>query len=107
VSLFDLASVVWQPFRPGVAIRRLFGDGTRGASAALLKYEPGASIPRHRHEGTEVIVVLRGSQTDEQGTITAGDLRVNQPHSTHDVRSDKGCIVLVVWERPVSFESNE
>lgn len=104
MNLLELASVAWQPFHPGVDIWRIFGDGVHGASAALLKYRPGANIPRHRHEGVEIIVVLRGSQTDEQGTIAAGELRVNHPNTGHSVRSDDGCLVLVVWEQPVVFE---
>jgi len=104
VNLHKLASLDWQPLHPGVAIWRIFGDGVRGASAALLKYDPGASIPRHRHQGAEIIVVLRGSQTDQEGTIVAGELRVNRSNTSHGVRSDEGCIVLIVWERPVVFD---
>jgi hypothetical protein len=63
-----------------------------------------APSPRHRHEDAEIIVVLRGSQTDQEGTIVAGELRVNRSNTSHGVRSDEGCIVLIVWERPVVFE---
>ena len=35
----------WEPFRPGVDIYRLYGDGQEGAAAALLRYQPGASVP--------------------------------------------------------------
>ena len=90
-----------------MAICRIFGDGVRGASAALLKYEPGARIPGHRHEGVEIVVVLQGSQTDEKGTISAGELRINHPNTNHTVRSDDGCLVLVVWEHPVVFEGGD
>jgi anti-sigma factor ChrR (cupin superfamily) len=107
VSPLALLSLAWQPFHPGVTIWRIFGGGTRGASAALLKYAPGAHIPPHRHEGVEIVVVLKGSQTDEEGTISAGELRVNHPNTGHTVRSEEGCIVLVVWERPVVFEGSE
>jgi anti-sigma factor ChrR (cupin superfamily) len=107
VNPLTFASLPWKPFHPGVTIWRIFGDGIRGASAALLKYAPGARIPRHRHEGVEIVAVLRGSQTDEEGTIVAGGLRVNHPNKNHSVRSDDGCIVLVVWEVPVVFERSE
>ena len=52
----------FEPFREGVEIHRL-ADGP--AAAALLRYAPGASVPRHRHTGLETILVLTGSTTIE------------------------------------------
>ncbi|MEM9266479.1 MAG: cupin domain-containing protein [Cyanobacteria bacterium P01_F01_bin.13] len=109
--LSDLFSLVdhperlsWQPFRPGVAIYRLYGDGHQGPAAALLKYEPGAKVPEHVHGGYEHIIVLSGSQRDHQGSHTAGTLVINPPDSSHDVVSDEGCIVLIIWEKPVAIK---
>lgn len=97
------ADFVWSPFRPGVEIHRLYGDGAAGPSAALLRYAPAASIPRHRHEGHEHIYILHGSQVDDAGTYVAGALVVHPPGSSHAVHSPDGCVVLVIWERPVDF----
>jgi len=96
----------WGPFRDGVEIYRLHGDGTAGSASALLRYRPGASVPRHSHAGYEHIFVLSGSQRDERGLYRAGTLVINAPGSKHDVTSDEGCVVLVIWEAPVIFESN-
>ncbi len=93
----------WTPFRPGVEIHRLYGNGDAGPCAALLRYAPGATIPYHRHQGHEHIYVLHGSQADEAGTYAAGTLVVNPPGTGHAVRSPDGCVVLVIWERPVAF----
>ena len=41
-------------------------------SVAILSYEPGAGVPRHRHAGLETIVVLEGTQSDENGDYEAG-----------------------------------
>ncbi|MEM8614709.1 MAG: cupin domain-containing protein [Cyanobacteria bacterium P01_H01_bin.105] len=104
-DLFNLASqperISWQPFRPGVEIHRLYGDGQTGSAAALLKYEPGAQVPFHDHTGYEHIVVLSGAQQDHHGSYTAGTLVINPPETSHAVVSDEGCIVLIIWERPV------
>ena len=93
----------WQPFRRGVHIYRIYGSATEGPSAALLKYEPGASLPPHRHVGYEHLIVLQGSQIDESGETHAGTLVVNPPGTTHRVRNDGPCVVLAIWERPVEF----
>ncbi len=93
----------WQPFRDGVEIYRLYGDGKSGAAAALLRYQPGASVPRHEHIGFEHILVLSGSQTDENGKHEVGTLVINPPNSNHHVTSTSGCIVLALWEKPISI----
>lgn len=93
----------WQTFRQGVQICRLQGDPAQAPAAALLRYEPGATVPRHTHVGWEYIVVLSGSQEDDNGEYEAGTLKVNPPGSSHDVSSANGCLVLAIWERSVQF----
>jgi anti-sigma factor ChrR (cupin superfamily) len=90
----------FEPFREGVEICRLV-DGE--PAVALLRYAPGASVPRHLHEGLETIVVLEGSQRDERGTYPAGSVVLNPEGSIHSVASDDGCVVLIQWDRPVRF----
>lgn len=95
----------WQPFREGVDIYRLYRDGTEGSGAALLRYQPGAKVPRHDHQGFEHIFVLSGSQSDQNGEHEAGTLVINPPSSNHSVVSVSGCIVLAIWEKPISIWS--
>jgi anti-sigma factor ChrR (cupin superfamily) len=106
-DLFALADnpdcFLWQPFHPGVEIYRLYGDGQQGPAAALLKYTPGAKVPEHSHTGYEHIIVLSGSQRDQQGSYTAGNFVINPPGTAHAVESDEGCIVLIIWEKPVAL----
>ncbi|MGF1657920.1 MAG: cupin domain-containing protein [Rubrimonas sp.] len=101
----DLLAGGWRdaafaPFREGVEICPL----VEGEPAlALLRYAPGARIPRHRHPGLETILVLEGAQSDERGRHAAGALIVNAVGSEHSVWSDEGCVVLIQWTRPVEF----
>lgn len=89
-------------FRPGIEIHRLYGDGT-GPSAALLRYAPGASVALHEHTGFEHVLVLEGEQEDARGRYPAGTLVVNPPASRHAVASRRGCVALLIWEKPVRF----
>ena len=90
----------FEPFRPGVEIHWI----RRGDPAvALLAYAPGARVPRHEHTGLETILVLDGTQSDDAGSYPAGSLVLNPEGSVHSVWSDEGCVVLIEWERPVSF----
>jgi anti-sigma factor ChrR (cupin superfamily) len=97
------ATIPWQPFQEGVEIHRLYGDGVTGPSAAFLRFGPGGKIPAHSHTGFEHIIVLSGSQSDQYGEISAGSLRIHPPGTSHSVSSPSGCIVLAIYEKPVSF----
>jgi anti-sigma factor ChrR (cupin superfamily) len=88
------------PFRDGVEICRLRADDP---AVALLRYAPGAAVPRHMHTGLETILVLEGAQSDERGHYPAGTLVLNPTGTEHSVWSEGGCVVLIQWERPVRF----
>jgi anti-sigma factor ChrR (cupin superfamily) len=93
----DLA---FQHFRAGVEI---FPICTGEPAVALLRYAPGAGVPRHLHTGMETILILDGAQSDEGGRHEAGTLLINPEGSAHSVWSDTGCVVLIQWNRPVRF----
>ena len=92
----------WQPFHPGVVIARLYKEED-GHTAALLRYEPGASVPHHVHPGFEHLFIISGDQVDQAGNHPAGTLLVNPPGSAHHVTSLSGCLVLAIWEQPPKF----
>jgi anti-sigma factor ChrR (cupin superfamily) len=106
-DLFRIAekagAIPWQPFRDGVEIYRLYGDGVSGPTAALLRYQGKGMVALHEHTGYEHILVLSGSQRDQNGTATAGTLTINAPGTRHSVVSEAGCIVLAIYEKPVKF----
>ena len=58
---------VWQPFGPGVQLKLLHAAGD--VWSYLLKLEPGAQLPTHRHPVDEECMVL-------EGTVQVGELRV-------------------------------
>lgn len=93
----------WQPFREGVEVHRLYGDGVSGPTAALLRFREGGVVPLHEHTGYEHIIVLCGEQRDEVGGASAGTLLVSAPGTRHRIESERGCIVLAIYERPVKM----
>ena len=106
-NLFDLVrqqdQIEWRPFRDGVEIHRLYGDGVSGPTAALIRFNKSAQIPLHFHDGYEHIIVLAGSQSDQNGRIGTGTLRIHPPRTSHSVLGEEGCIVLAIYEKPVRF----
>ena len=101
---YNYQSLPWESFHPGVEIYRLY-NGDSGASAALLRYKAGATVPQHSHSGFEHILILEGTQSDESGTYEVGTLVINSPNTKHNVYSQDGCVVLIIWEKPVLMES--
>ena len=95
-------TVAYEPFRVGVEVCWLEKGATdNDPSLALLKYAPGAGVPRHRHLGLETIMVLEGTQSDESGEYRQGDVVLNAAGSEHSVWTTDGCVVLIHWTRPV------
>ncbi len=103
----DPEAVEWQPFKDGVDIHRIYGDGLQGPTAALLRFREASRIPLHEHPGIEHIFVLAGSQRDQNGPIAAGTLVVNPTGSRHAVEGEAGCIVLAIYQESVRFLEGE
>ena len=102
----DLEALVahgpWEVLREGIEIQYLHRVPAQPI-AALLRYQPGARVPVHRHPGVEFVHILAGSQRDANGVYGAGNFKVNLPDTVHDLVSDDGCLVLIIWQAPVEF----
>jgi anti-sigma factor ChrR (cupin superfamily) len=87
----------WRDLFPGVQGKRLFVDPSSGQVTALLKMEPGAIYPRHRHAGTEHCYVLQGDVIFDQYRLNTGDYEVAEADSEHSpVTTDRGCLLLIL-----------
>jgi len=101
VSLFvDVETLPWIERRPGVFWKMLWEDPDGLHKAILMRYAPGATIPRHRHLGDEQIFVLEGSVADETGTCIAGHYARRPPGCVHAVASPAGALVLAITSGP-------
>ncbi len=96
----DVAKLGWIERRPGVFWKMLWEDPDGLHKAILMRYEPGATIPRHRHVGDEQIFVLEGSVADDTGTCRAGHYARRPPGCVHTVRSETGALVIAITSGP-------
>ena len=101
--LDSVGTLDWQILYPGVQIHWLYRDGDHGPAAAFIRFEPGGRVPLHEHRGFEHIVVLEGSQTDENGKLPTGGLMVHAPGTRHSIVSEDGCLVLAIYEKRAHF----
>ena len=90
----NVAERSWQQRRPGVHWKVLWEEGDR--RAVLMRYDPGATIPRHRHLGDEQIFVLEGSLSNDFGTCAEGNYARRPPGCVHTVTCRAGALVLAI-----------
>jgi hypothetical protein len=66
--------IPWQPTQfEGISIKVLYEDKPKGEMTCLLKWEPGATLPMHRHPEIEQTFVIEGSFYDHDGICRAGE----------------------------------
>jgi anti-sigma factor ChrR (cupin superfamily) len=82
---------------PGVRMKILAIDRARDRVTMLLKGEPGARFPAHRHSGPEECYVISGSLNVEGRVLRAGDFHHAEGDSDHgEAWTDDGMEVLIV-----------
>ncbi len=90
----------WLPHPvPGIRMKVLAMDRTRGIATLLLDVAPGAVFPVHHHNRDEECYVISGTLVACGRTIGPGDFHHADAGSDHgELRSDTGCRVLLVAE---------
>jgi quercetin dioxygenase-like cupin family protein len=87
---------VQTPLR-GVRMKILAIDRQGDRVTMLLRGEPGATYPAHRHTGAEECYVISGSLVIEGQLLRAGDFHHAEGGSHHgQLRTDEGVEVLLV-----------
>ena len=90
----------WKPTRfDKVSIKVLYEDREKGEMTCLLKLEPGAHIPFHKHPEVEQSLVLEGSVEDHDGVANAGDYIWRIPGSMHENFSPEGAVLFAVYRK--------
>jgi anti-sigma factor ChrR (cupin superfamily) len=94
----------WRPTDDaGVSFKLLYADRERGTLTTLVRMEPGARIPAHRHLGVEQCLVLEGDVRSGPHRMGAGDFNCSLPDSVHqELTSDGGALLLFV--APAAYE---
>ena len=82
----------------GVRMKVLWSDPPTKRTALMIRFEPGASPPMHRHVGDEILYVIEGSIEDDAGAVTAGNLGYRPNGCSHQVKSKNGATTLAfLW----------
>ena len=95
-QIIRVNEVEWSPMVPNVKAKVLWSDPVTKRRAQLTRFEPGASLPMHRHVGDELLYVIEGAISDEHGTTTAGNVGYRPVGCVHSVSCKNGATVLAV-----------
>jgi len=97
-QVFVVSDLPWIEALPGVRQKRIWEDQANERRCILGRFEPGASLPPHRHVGDELIFLVEGAVADEAGTVATGNMNYRPNGCVHTVTTKNGATVLaVVW----------
>ena len=94
----------WREVAPGVR-RSAWVQRQGETSACLLRVDPGAAVPPHRHKAEEVLLVLKGRFADEHGAYGVGDVATRAAGmADHSVAFPDGeCLCLMLEDAEPEF----
>lgn len=82
---------------PGIRARVLAVDKARSLVTLVIRAEPGAVYPPHKHHGPEECFVISGSVVIDGRVLRAGDFHHADEDSDHgEITTTEGAEVLVV-----------
>jgi anti-sigma factor ChrR (cupin superfamily) len=82
---------------PGIRARVLAVDKVRSLVTLVIRAEPGAIYPSHKHHGPEECFVIRGSVVIDGHVLRPGDFHHADEDSEHgEITTTEGAEVLVV-----------
>ena len=95
-QIIRVNEVEWSQLAPGAKVKVLWTDATTKRRAQIIRFDPGASLPMHRHVGDELLYVIEGSISDEHGTTATGFVGYRPNGCVHNVSSRNGATALAI-----------
>jgi anti-sigma factor ChrR (cupin superfamily) len=92
--IVEVAGIPWVEMHPGIHAKPLWADDATKRRVQLTRFDPGASLPRHRHDGDEILFVIEGALTDDFGAVTTGNVGYRPNGCVHTVTTKNGATVL-------------
>ena len=89
--------LAWRAMAPGIAYKPLYDDSVRKYSTSLVRMDPGAHYPSHRHSEIEELFLLSGDLHVEGQIMRTGDYCRADSGTIHgETFSDGGCLFLLL-----------
>lgn len=95
-QIIEVTELAWEPMTPTIKAKILWSDPATKRRAQLTRFEPGATLPMHKHIGDEFLYVVEGAISDEAGTTAAGSVGYRPDGCVHSVTSKNGATVFAI-----------
>ena len=95
----------WKTVYPGIQECRLKINSAT-MDARLLKISKGTTVPKHSHQGIEMVLVLQGAFADEGQSYEQGEVSVHKAdlNHSHAPQAIMDCICLSVTSAPIRLQ---
>jgi anti-sigma factor ChrR (cupin superfamily) len=88
-------SLLWEPARAGVAVRRLYSQAGFADSVRLERWAPGAQLGRVAYPAGAELFVIDGSFADADGAFARGTWLRLPPGASHAPSTAEGCVLYI------------
>jgi len=95
-QIISVSDREWQQMMPNIKAKTLWTDPATKRRAQLTRFEPGSTLPMHKHVGDEFLYVIEGAIADEAGTVAAGSVGYRPNGCIHSVSSKNGATVFAI-----------
>lgn len=85
----------WKPTDYQDVERSLFRNSENGGRSSVVRFAAGARFPRHRHIGSEEVLVLSGTVRIGGTELQQGDYLYTSPGEEHDVVAVTDAVIFV------------
>ena len=104
VHVADASMLPWQPAgKPGLALKPVRMDNTRGHFLGLVGFEPMTRSGLHQHQGVATSFFVDGSLHDYQGSAGLHEAGINVKGATHDAVAYQRTLLVSRLEAPVTY----
>jgi mannose-6-phosphate isomerase-like protein (cupin superfamily) len=85
------------PIPKDIGFMKLSYDKASAQGAYMMRMAPGATTERHVHKRREEYYIVAGDLIESDGTVLGpGDFVIYPPGSTHNSRTETGCLILAI-----------
>jgi len=96
--IINVGQIEWADRGEGIRRKLLWEDPASGRSMQLVRFEPGATQPMHRHRGESLVFGIEGEVTDQEGPTSPGCFAYQPDGYVHSVWARNGATMLyVTW----------
>ena len=100
----SLDSLAWQQLGPEIWNFTIPMTAPMKGDLRMIKIGPGGKLPEHKHEGVELILVLRGSCRIGTSAFKTGDFAdFDDENKDSMIAEQEGCILLIGNEAMPAF----